>query len=171
MEEIWKEIPNFEGLYQASNFGRIKSLGNDKNRKEKILKPRLSNKGYPVIRLCKNGKAKNYYIHRLVWLTFNGEIPKGYEINHIDENPQNGCLDNLNLLSHRDNICWGTCPKRIGEPQSKPVIQKSLQGEVIRIWSSLMEIHRELGYSYGNISSCCRGNRKSAYKYLWEYAE
>lgn len=185
MEEIWKDVKNYEGLYQVSNFGRVRSLY-DTHRKlrkvPKILKQCLDSHGYPIVCLYNNGNKKRKRVHQLVWETFNGKVPEGYEINHIDENPQNGCLDNLNLLTHRANICWGTCPKRIGEAnkrrsktqrndkkKSKPVIQKNLDGKVIAIWPSIKEIERQLGYSNGNICLCCNGKYTKAYGYIWEY--
>lgn len=177
-EEVWKDAKNFEGYYQVSNWGRVKSLDRwvERNgklvlRKGKILKPFLNADGYSVINLYKNRKRKFYLGHRLIWETFNGEVPKGFEINHIDENKQNNILSNLNLLTHRDNCNWGSRNERIGEPQSKPVIQKSLQGEVVKIWPSANEIHRQLGYGQGNICSCCIGKYAQAYGYIWEYAE
>lgn len=180
-EEIWKDIPNYEGLYQASNLGRVRSLDrwvDGKNGikyfvKGMILKPRLSNIGYQQVFLRNNGNRKNCYIHRLVWEAFNGKIPEGMEINHISENKQENKLSNLNLLSHSANLNWGTRNERAAKTRSKPVIQKSLQGEIIRIWPSASEVERKLGYSKGNISNCCNGIKhfNTAYNYIWEYEE
>ena len=108
--EVWKDISEYQGKYQVSNFGRVKSLGNDKGRKEKILKHNLiiihcKNRDYIQhrIRLWKNGKEKRIFIHRLVYQTFIGEIPNGYQIDHRDNNPQNNKLENLQLLTHSEN--------------------------------------------------------------------
>ena len=68
-EEIWRDVPNYEGLYQVSNFGRVKSLNYNHTKREKIMKPQLI-KGYYQIGLCKNGKVKQYLVHRLVALAF-----------------------------------------------------------------------------------------------------
>lgn len=174
--EIWKDVRKG---YQASNRGQVRSLdrwieckdGRKRFLKGKIMKQCLTRGDYPIVNLCENGKQKHYLVHQLVWEAFNGKIPEGMEVNHIDENKQNNCLDNLNLLSHIDNVRWGTCIERSTKNRSKSVIQKTLQGEIIKIWPSLMEIHRELGYSYGNISNCCNGigHNKTAYGYKWEY--
>ena len=182
--EIWKDIKGYEGLYQVSNLGRVRSLENNKKRKEKILKHVLNNRGYQHVALCKNGKVKKCYVHRLVYETFNGKIPKGYEINHISEDKTENSLSNLNLLSHKANLNWGTRNERAGKAiskaKSKPVIQKTLQGEIIKIWPSANEIQRQLGYNKGSICSCCRGgyfqkgkwvNCTKAYGYIWEYEE
>lgn len=175
-DEIWKDIKGYEGLYQASNLGRVKSLGNNKNRKEKILKSFLNHKGYLRVGLCKNGKVKRYFVHRLVYEAFIGEIPKGMQVNHKDENPQNNILSNIDtLMTQKENNNWGTHNERIAKAninnpkRCKSVIQKSLDGKVIRIWASGAEVEKELGYSKGNISWCCRGKFKQRYGYIWEY--
>ena len=186
MEEIWKDIKGYEGLYQISNLGRVRSLdmmANSKNGskrfvKGKIKNPFLNQGGYLQVHLSKNGKRKMYRVHRLVYEAFIGEIPKGYQVNHKDENKQNNILSNIDtLMTPKENLNWGTRNERAGKsltnhPQkSKPVIQKSLDGKVIKIWPSANEIQRQLGYSQGSISKCCNGNRKSAYKYIWQYEE
>lgn len=178
-EEIWKDIPNYEGLYQASNLGRIKSLdkwvnwmnGGKRFIKGRILKPYLI-KGYQRVCICKNGKNKYCFVHRLVYETFIGEIPKGLQVNHKDENPQNNILSNIDtLMTCKENINYGTRTERMSKTKSKPVVQKSLQGEVIKIWPSAKEIQRVLGYSHGNICDCCNNKFKYRYGYLWQYTE
>ena len=176
-EEIWKDIKGYEGLYQVSNLGRVKSLGNNKNRKEKILKACLNNNGYLQVNLFKNGKRKTEKVHRLVWKAFNGKIPKGLQVNRINEIKTDNRLENLNLMTCKENNNWGTGNERRAKSQrndkkrSKSVIQKNLHGEVIKIWPSAREIERQLGYNQGNISSCCRGKYTQAYGYLWQYEE
>ena len=110
MQEIWKDIPNYEGLYQASNFGRIKSIQyfNHANNKiyprEKILKPILNEKGYCRVDLSKSGESKRHRVHRLVAKTF---LPNPYnllEVNHIDGNKQNNNVNNLEWCSRSYNM-------------------------------------------------------------------
>ena len=96
MTEIWKDIDGYEGLYQVSNLGRVKSLHHNK---EKILKGSYANKGYHLISLSKEGTQKRYLVHRLVATAF---IPNPYKlecVNHKDENPRNNNVNNL--LSRR----------------------------------------------------------------------
>ncbi len=105
MEEIWKDIPGYEGLYQVSNWGQVKSF---KFGKERILKPILVGelrRQYFAVGLCKDGKNKRYKIHQLVAITFLGHTPNGLEtvINHIDNNPLNNNIDNLELVTIRYN--------------------------------------------------------------------
>lgn len=104
MREIWKPVLGYEALYKVSNLGRLKSLGNDKSRKEKILKGRINNKGYLHYCLSKNGKSKFYLAHRLVWEAFRYKIPDGLVINHLDSNPLNNCLSNLECVTQQKNM-------------------------------------------------------------------
>ncbi len=102
--EIWKDIPNYERLYQVSNFGNIKKLSNNKTIKEKILKPLITKYGYLYVGLYKNKKVKNTKIHILVAITFLKYIPSEnlMEINHKDNNRSNNKLDNLEVLSQKE---------------------------------------------------------------------
>lgn len=102
-EEIWKDIPNYEGLYQVSNLGRVKSL---KFNKEKLLKLYKDNYGYLRVNLSKNGKQKLLKVHQLVSVVFLKHKPNGYSVvvDHIDNNPLNNNVNNLQLVSHRKNL-------------------------------------------------------------------
>lgn len=184
MEEIWKDIKDYEGLYQISNLGRVRSLdryvkknGKLKFVKRKIINPFLNQGGYLQVHLSKNGNGKKYSVHRLVYEAFVGEIPEGMQVNHISECKTENFLENLNLMTPKENMNWGTAIKRsvkanTNHPQkSKKVIQKNLQGEIIKKWPSTMEIQRQLGYDNPNISACCRGKYKQAYGYIWQYVE
>jgi hypothetical protein len=100
-EEIWKDIPDYEGHYKVSDFGRIKSV---KFNKEIILKTKVNKHGYVRIGLRKNGKRKWFFIHVLVWISFNGEKPENLEVDHIIEGDKsNNRLKNLQLLTRREN--------------------------------------------------------------------
>lgn len=174
--EIWKDIPEFENLYQASNLGRIKSLERFRKGKngclvtvkERILKQGITHGYYNVI-LCKNSIGKNYLVHRLVWTAFNGQIPEGYEINHRDERPVNNALSNLSLVTHKENCNFGTRTERQAKKCSKSVLQYDLQDNLIKEFPSLMQVYRELGFSYGHIGDCCNGKLKTAYGFKWKY--
>ena len=169
--EIWKDIPNYEGIYQASNLGRVKSLKRSYRVKEKILKPQMDSCGYYQIGLYKNSIRKKYFIHRLVWIAFNGQIPEGYEINHLDERPVNNALSNLSLVTHKENCNFGTGIERSTKKRSKVVLQFDLQDNFIKEFSSIMQVERELGFVNGNIVNCCKGRYKQAYGYIWKYAK
>lgn len=117
MEEVWKDIPGYEGYYQVSNLGRVKGVErishiNHHIIKEKILCNTLNHKGYKLCYLCKKGITRAFAIHRLVYISFNGPIPEGKVVNHIDENKLNNSLSNLNLLTPKENANWGTAIQR-----------------------------------------------------------
>jgi len=107
MQEIFKNILGYEGLYQVSNFGNVKSLGNDKARKEKILKPTKDGRGYYKVDLCKEGKIKTIVIHVLVAQAFLGHVPDGTTKivpDHKNDIKTDNRVKNLELLTHRQNI-------------------------------------------------------------------
>ena len=176
-KEEWRDIPNYFGLYQISNLGRVKSLerfrkgknGSLSSVKEKILKPGILNSGYYIIGLTKQSILKFYYVHRLVWIAFNGSIPEGYDINHLNEKKFDNRLKNLNLMTHIENINYGTGIERSTKKRSKVVLQFDLQDNFIKEFSSIIQVERELGFSCGNIVNCCKGKYKQAYGYKWKY--
>ena len=135
--------------------------------KEKILKPGILNNGYYQVGLCKNLKVKKYLIHRLIWETFNGQIPEGYELNHLDEIPSNNRLSNLSLVTHKENINYGTRTEKC----SKPVLQFTLDDILVKEYPSTKQVERELGFGQGNIVNCCKGKVKQVYGYIWRYKE
>lgn len=107
MEEIWKDIPNYEGMYQISNFGRVKSLTRKykkRNISKDIIKvPTKLPKGYLKVGLCKNGKVKYYFIHRLVAEMFIPKIDGKDFVNHKDCNTSNNCVENLEWCNCKEN--------------------------------------------------------------------
>ncbi len=105
--EIWKNIPNYEGLYQISDCGRIKRLHRDKKRRcglFRILKHKIDRKGYYRIGLYKNKKRKDFLIHRLVLEAFNGPCPPKMESCHNDGNQENNSIGNLRWDTHSNNM-------------------------------------------------------------------
>ena len=173
-KEIWKDISNYEG-YQVSNLGRVKSLERidalGRRVKEKFLKPLITRNGYYLIGLYKNSIQKFYYVHRFVWEAFNGQIPEGYEVNHINEIKTDNRLSNLNLMTHKENMNYGSRTERSAKKLSKTVLQFTLEGILIKEYPSTIQVERELGFSHGNISNCCEGRYKTAYNYIWKYKE
>ena len=172
INEIWKDIEGYEGLYQVSDKGRVKSLWFGK---ERILKP-VSCRGYLQVDLCKNGLKKMCKIHRLVAMTFLPNPNNLPQINHIDEDKTNNNANNLEWCTAKYNHNYGTINQRISEKMtngklSKPVLQYTLDGELIKEWRSTMDVERNLGYNQGYISACCNGKIKSAYRFIWKYKD
>lgn len=99
-EEIWRDIPGYEGIYQVSNLGRVKSFW---NKKEKLLKPRPNKQGYLQVDLHKNNKSKFRLVHSLVMEAFVGPRPDGLDVCHNDGNRRNNHLDNLRYDTHSNN--------------------------------------------------------------------
>ena len=110
--EIWKDIPTYEGLYQVSNLGRVKSL---RFGKEKILAPSPTDKtGHLMVVLHKNGKRKCAKVHQLVMFAFVGERPEGKVVMHLDSNPQNNALSNLQWGTNIENAVEAARQGKIG---------------------------------------------------------
>ena len=136
MEEIWKDIEGYEGLYQVSNMGRVKSVERMKwsgkcyyKAPERILKPRKNGGGYLVVMLSKNGKVKTCRVHRLVATAFIPNPNNLPQINHIDENKGNNHMENLEWCDSKYNNNYGTHNKRVseklrGRKQSKESVEK-----------------------------------------------
>lgn len=167
-EEIWYPIKGYESLYEVSDQGRVRSL---KFGKERILKPIRNTSGYLQVFLCKNGEKKTYRVHRLVAQTF---IPNPHnlpEVNHKDENKENNSVHNLEWCTNKYNINYGTRTQRQAEKLSKPVLQYTKSGELVREWKSTIDVQRNLGYFQNHISSCCNGKLKSAYNFIWKFKD
>lgn len=176
LQEIWKDIPGYEGIYQISNKGNILALNYHLSNKPSLLKQDTSDKrGYRRITLSKNSGTKRYCVHRLEWETFYGPIPKGMQINHKDENPANNLLYNLELVNAAGNINYGHHNKKVSQALknhpvfSRPVSQYTLDGELIATYPSISQACRDNGFkSCGNINSCLKGKYKHAYGFKWK---
>ena len=182
MEEIWKDIKGYEGLYQVSNYGRIKSLEREKYSynykakkeikmiiKEKILKPYLNKKTYYQISLCKSKNKKKYSIHQLVAQAFIPNPNKYEMLNHKDENGLNNNVNNLEWCDAKYNNNYGNRNQKVANKLSKKVIQYDLDGNIIKIWDSLSQINRHKGFSVSGICQCCNNKIKTIYGFKWEY--
>lgn len=160
--EIWKDIAGYEGKYQVSNRGRVKSLNYNRTGQERILKVGNVGNGYLGVILYKNGKIKRCKIHRLVTTAFIPNPDNLPEVNHKDKNKTNNCVDNLE---------WCTTQYNIDYSKSKQVIGIHKVTGLILEFSSTMEAERITNIPNGNISKCCKGRRKSAGGYIWMYTE
>lgn len=176
IEEQWKPVEGYEGLYEVSNLGEVKSLGNNKSRKEKLLKPQKDSNGYIFVILCKNGVKEYFLVHRLVYKTFVGEITEGLQVNHIDEDKENNRVENLNLMTSKENNNWGTrnrraAAARINHPQVSKAVEAidKITGRVVFTFPSTREAQRQ-GFKSGAVAACCLGKRKTHGGFIWRYA-
>ena len=101
--ETWKEVPGYEGLYEVSNCGAVRSLNYQGKKRIKYLRNMKNLDGYEAIRLYRDGKVKKFSVHRLVYETFVGEIPEGYEIDHINTVRDDNRLVNLRVVTSKEN--------------------------------------------------------------------
>lgn len=163
-EEIWCPIKGYEGIYEVSDKGRVRSL---KYGKERILKQRRDKDGYIQVDLYKNCDQKTCKVHRLVAQAFIPNPDNLPQVNHKDENKTNNSVQNLEWCDCKYNINYGTHNQRI----SKPVLQFTKDGEFVKEWKSATDVKRNLGFAQQYISSCCTGKHKSAYNYIWKFKD
>ena len=179
--EQWKSIAGYEGLYEVSNLGRVKSLNYNKTGVEKILKPNKV-KGYLQVQLWRDGKYKMFLVHRLVATAFLPN-PEGFEqVNHLDENKSNNCVSNIEWCSAKYNNNYGSHNERVAAALTNhPAKSKAVEAskypdfsEICLRFASTMEADRN-GFNHCAVSTCCRGcfNREGNNKYkglFWRFA-
>ena len=164
MEE-WKDINGYEGLYMISNFGRIKSLYQNR-----ILKPKVDKNGYLEIGLMKNKRRKYFRVHRLVAIHFipNDDEEKT-EVNHIDENKENNHVENLEWCTREYNMKHGTIQQRITDSTRKTCAKRVRCVETGQEFESVGEACKQCGLKIANLSACLHGKRKTTGGYHWEF--
>lgn len=176
-EEIWKDIEEYEGLYQVSNMGNVKSVNRKvKNSlsksgyieiKSQIMKQKQRKDGYMYIQLSKNGKSKGFFVHRLVAKAFIPNPENKPYIDHINTIRNDNRIENLRWATREENDHNPiTLKNRIGKCGIK--IKCLNTGE---IFISGSEAGRKLGVDVSEIIKCCKGKRKSAKGYRFEYYE
>lgn len=169
MNEIWKDIKNFEGYYQVSNLGRIKSLERIvKSRgngtmviKERILRPSLNGSGYPIVGLSKESESTSYIVHRLVAEAFIPNPDNLSDVNHINQDKTDNRVDNLNWMSHKDNLNYGSRNEKIAAKNSKAVYCEELD----LTFKNAVEAANFIGlYDSANLSQHLNGKKKTCGK-------
>lgn len=185
IEEVWKDIKGYEGLYQISNLGKIKSLGRyyhsgmynkvKKYQKENIRKTEKLKNGYIKVTLCNNGKLKGYLVHRLVAEAFIPNPSNLLQINHKDENKENNNANNLEWCSSKYNMNYGNRNEKarlsITKLKGKKVEQYDLDDNFIKEYLSINSASKQFGHKGDNIRCCCKGKQKTAYGYKWKYVD
>ena len=183
--ENWKDIQGYEGFYQVSDCGNVKSLardvynprGNVYHLEEKILVPLLNSKGYQFVHLYKNGTSKAILIHRLVALAFIPNPENKPMINHKDENPLNNCVNNLEWCTAQYNANYGTRNERIiqnrrsyklgDNPKAKAVFCVELN----KTFDCAKRAEKELGIWGTSIIKVCKGKAKTTGGFHWRYVD
>lgn len=169
MIEIWKPIKNFEDLYEISNLGRVKSLPRSTTN-GCIIKTHLT-KGYETTHICKNGKHYDVKIHRLVAEAFIDNPNNLPEVNHKDENKLNNAVDNLEWCNSSYNRNYGTRLERIAAKVKKEISQYDKSGNLIKKFSSSIEVEQETGFLSSGIRHALSSKTNFAYGYIWKYAQ
>ena len=175
--EEWRDVVGYEGRYQVSSMGRVKSLertyidksGRKRTVKECILKPVIDRYGYLLVSLYAGGKQKTLKVHRLVCEAFHESHDNKPYVNHINENKTDNRAVNLEWCTAKENCNHGTRNERTAKKRSKQVGQYTLNGELVKVWQSATEAERQAGFSNGNISLAANGKYKQAYGFIWEY--
>lgn len=189
-KEIWKDIKGYDGLYKVSNKGNVRSLDRIDSLwrliKGKLLKPWITKNGYVIIKLGR--KHKHFLVHRLVANAF---IPNPYnkpQVDHINSDRSNNNVSNLRWVTQTENNLNPITHRKMCESKkgknhpmynknqsdetkkkkSKAVIQKSINGEIIREWFGQSEAAHNLGIDSSNISRCCSGRLKTYKGFIWE---
>ncbi|WP_314406059.1 NUMOD4 domain-containing protein [Leuconostoc suionicum] len=186
--EIWKDIIEYEGLYQVSTLGRVKSVektrayinrGKKRNfhRKERILKIANGRGGYKLITLSKNDNSKTFRVHRLVAQAFIPNPENKPQVNHIDEDKSNNSLNNLEWVSSYENMHWGSCLEKTHSKKNYkdeaikrmvPVI--AIKNNKEKFFDSIKSASEELGLYRSAISQCLSGKQHTTGGYSFRYA-
>lgn len=180
MNEIWKSIEGYEGLYEVSNLGKVKSVeryvprGNHQIYvKERILKPELDKDGYLLVNLSKNGVQRMQKIHRLVAIAFIPNVNNLPIINHLNEIKFDNRVENLEWCDNLHNVRYGTGIERNKQIQTfahgKKVLKKDLLGNVLESYPSTREAARENNTTATQIRRVCQGKQRTCIGYTWEY--
>ena len=190
MEEIWQPIPEYEGHYEASNYGNVRSIPKRINQKSRggnwysreypgmVLAKSILNNGYEAVGLSKSGRMTGKLVHRLVLSAFEPNTENKRTVNHKNGIRNDNNIGNLEWATTSENISHSyrelgrRAPMQgmtgIAHHASKPVIQKNQDGSIARQWDAAMDAVR-CGFDSSCISRCCNGASKSHKGYIWEY--
>lgn len=172
MATEWRPVEGYEGLYEVSRSGLVRSMPRDYGfgviDKPKILAFDPDKDGYLRVRLSKEGKKRGWFVHRLVALAFVPN-PDGKEfVNHIDEDRTNNHASNLEWVDTEENNAYGNRNERIALGVSREIEQiDPRSGHVVKVWPSLKTLYEETGWNMSSISDRCNGRRKKSHGCEW----
>ena len=147
-----KDVVGYEGLYAVTSCGRVWSY-----KSKKFLKPYTDCNGYLKVKLCKDNEMKQYKIHRLVAEAYLPNPNNLRDVDHIDNDRTHNYLNNLQWITHKDNVRKG---------RNRPILQYDLDGNFIKEWECANDVGKEV---QSNICMCLKGRRPTAYGYIWKY--
>ena len=168
--EIWKDVIGFEGIYQVSNMGNVRSVCFHSTDKIQNMKRNKTKFGYLRVQLSKNGKIKHCSVHRLVAEAFLPNPMNLPQVNHKNEQKDDNQVTNLEWCTAKYNVNYGTAIQRIKQAQSNPIEQFTLDGVFVRRWNSINEAMRG-GFNGGGICQCLKGRYKTSGGFLWKYGD
>lgn len=182
MEEIWKDIIGYEGIYQVSSNGKVRSVdrevfepcGKIRQHKSRLLKPTVEKVGYELVTLSKSGEIKTFRVHRLVAQAFLENLENKKEVNHKNANKSDNRIENLEWCTSLENNAHAV-KNKLRKPPKNPkrldpikIAQFTLDGIYVRDWPSVGSVRKELGFSDTSILKCLRGQYKSSNGFIWK---
>jgi len=177
MKEIWKDIENYEGYYQVSNLGRIRSVtrevihknGNKHTYYGSIKSQSFDKDGYKIVTFSKDSIKKSYKVHRLVAAAFL-DNPNNYSaVNHKNEDKTDNCVDNLEWCDNAYNNQYGTRLERISVTQGTPIVQLTIEGEYVARYNSMSRAGAAVNGYAAPIKCALIGKSYISYDYCWCY--
>lgn len=182
MREEWKAIPGYEGLYEVSNLGRVRSLNYRHTGKTQVLKPQIPKNGYAQVQLYNNG-GKWHSVHRLAAIAFIPNSNNYPEVNHKDENKTNNRVENLEWCDRKYNCNYGSHNEKISEANKRRMLSEEARAKISKfsskkiqcietgqIFDSLTKAAEYLHCTPNNINKSLKRGHKAG-GYHWKYIE
>ncbi|QDB70567.1 NUMOD4 motif family protein [Enterococcus phage Entf1] len=178
LDETWKPIKYYEGLYEVSNLGNVRSLDravpHSNGMYLRVVKGTTlslfdSGRGYLSVRLSKNGKKRNKLVHRLVAEAFIDNPLNKPQVNHINEVRWDNNVNNLEWTTSKENNNHGSRTLKASNSTKKKIKATSIDGLDVRVYNGAIEAEQLDGFSYKQISLCCTGRHKTHKGFRWEF--